>query len=79
MKEDKIVKEIVELFKSGKFTIVTHDRGEYTIYKKHYEDYDKLPSKGNYLVVDGNMGDKGYFPAIVCYLVEALGGKTESV
>lgn len=75
----QINKEIIKLFRSGKFTIVTHDRGCYSIYVGRYFDYEDLPEEADYEVVDGGSGDIGYMPAIVNLLSEALGGTTESV
>lgn len=71
--------EIIKLFRSRKFTLVTHDRGEYSLYAGRYWEYDDLPEEPDYLIVDGGTDDEGYVPAIVAYLVEALGGSTDSI
>lgn len=78
MKEE-VKSEIIKLLRTGKFTIATHDRGTFSIYVGRYFDYDSLPEKADYEVVSGGSDDEGYLPAIVSYLVEALGGFTESV
>lgn len=79
MKEDKIAKEIIKLFRTGKFSIATDDRGCYRIMSGRYYSYEDMPEKGDYQVNDGGADDIGYLPAIVVYLVEALGGTCDSV
>ena len=74
-----VQEEIIRLFRTGKFTIVTHDRGEFSIYVGRYFDYESLPEKPDYTVSSMGMDDYGYIPAIVSYLVEALGGTTDSI
>lgn len=71
--------EIIKLFRTGKFTIVTHDRGSYSIYSGRYYDYEDLPEEPAYHVQDDGIDSEGYMPAIVAYLTEALGGTTDSI
>lgn len=78
-KKKEIRDEIIALFRGRRFTIVTHDRGDYSIYVGHFFDYEHLPEKPDYSVQDGGMDDEGYIPAIVTYLTEALGGSNLSI
>lgn len=71
--------EIIKLFRSGKFSIATDERGCYRIMSGRYFEYDDMPDKGDYQVNDGGTDDIGYMPAIVVYLVEALGGTCDSI
>lgn len=79
MSKENIKEEIIKLFRSGKFTITTDDRGCYSIHSGRYYNYEDAPEKPAYQVNDGGMDDAGYLPAIVTYLVEALGGTCDSV
>jgi hypothetical protein len=68
-------KEIIDLFKSGDFTIVYHDRGYCRVYKgKH--SYEELPKASTGF---DDSESFGYCPDIVTLLAEALGGKTDSI
>jgi hypothetical protein len=71
MKENKIV----ELLRSGDFTIAYHDNGYACLYKGKF-DYDSLPKKE---LSDFDGGDIGYAPNVVVLLVAALGGKIDSI
>jgi hypothetical protein len=75
----EIKDEIIDLFRTRRFTIVTHDRGSYSIYVGRYFDYDKLPDEPDYEINDGGIDDNGYVPSIVVYMTEALGGIELSV
>ena len=67
--------QIMELLKSGDFTIAYHDRGDCSLYKGKY-DYKSLPKKS----VAEFCGDhNGYCPEIVEILSKALGGATDSI
>jgi len=79
MKKKEIKDEIIQLFRTRKFTVVTHDRGTYSIYVGHFFDYEDLPDKPDYEVHDGGSDDDGYIPAIVSYMTEALGGSSLSI
>lgn len=70
-------KKIIDLLKSGNFTIAYHDNGQCGLYKGKL-DYDDLPEKEERLF-EGNHAALGYAPEIVCILVEALGGKIDSI
>jgi hypothetical protein len=68
-------KEIIELLKSGKFTVAYHDFNSPSLYKgKHrYEnlkDSDEVKLYG---------WENGYCPYIVSLLVKALGGTSDSI
>ena len=66
-------KKIIELMKSGDFSLMYHDNGYCTIHKGHikYEDSEtgviELPDK-----------EFGYVPSEVVLLVKALKGKVDS-
>lgn len=79
MAKENIKEEIIKLLRTRKFTIVTHDRGCYSIYVGRYYDYNDLPEKADYEVNDGGMDDEGYLPAMVIYLIEALGGSYDTI
>lgn len=70
-------KKIIELLKSGDFTIAYHDSGEPTLYKGRHK-YDDLPNESIDFVPDYH-GTNGYVPPLVDLLVKALGGKTDSI
>jgi len=66
--------KILEILRSGDFTIAYHDRDCCYLYKgKH--DYDHLPKKFK----DFDGWSEGYIPVEVKYLVEALRGKVETI
>lgn len=73
----KNAKELIKLLKSGDFTIAYHDNGVCSVYKGRHQ-YDDLPEKEDW-EFDMNDNYNGYAPAIVCYLIQALGGKCESI
>ena len=66
---------IIKLLKSGNFTIAYHDSGECTLYKGH-KAYEDLPEDG---IADFGGQTDGYIEDVVELLVEALGGKTETI
>ena len=68
-------KGMIELLKSGDFTIAYHDNCSPSLYKGKHE-YDELPDEVDY---DFDFGNNGYIPEVVEILVEALGGKSDSV
>lgn len=69
-------KKIIELMKSGNFTIAYHDNGQCSLYKGKFE-YDDLPEKSEH---DFEYGDsEGYTPHVVQLLVKALGGASETI
>lgn len=74
----KVEQEIIDLLKTGDFTVAFHDQGECSIYKGIFE-YDDLPEKEDYTVIFGGASDDGYAPALVIYLCEALKGKCVSI
>lgn len=69
-------RELIELIKSGDFTIVYHDNGCCDIYKGKYDDYDDVPLKA---VRTFDCEFDGYLPNEVMFLVQALGGKSMSI
>lgn len=76
-------KKLIELFKSGDFTIIYWDSQDPTIYRgkwdrsKEYErDEYEIMNKAE---VETNFYDMGYVPDIVALLAKALGGKTDSI
>lgn len=77
-------KQLVELFKSGNFTIVYWDNEEPTIYKGRW-NYHKEQEKDDYETMEKSRIDYpmydmgGYCPDIVALLTKALGGKADSI
>jgi len=77
-------KKLIELFRSGDFTIVYWDSGEPTIYRGKW-NYNKEFERDDYETMNKAivkypmyyMG--GYVPDIVALLAEALKGKTDSI
>lgn len=68
--------QIIELLKSGDFTLAYHDNLQCTLYRGKHE-YEDLPENG---VKDfENDFWVGYAPKITCLLVSALQGKIESI
>lgn len=67
---------IIQLLKSGDFTIAYHDNSLYGLYKGKYE-YDDLPETADW---EFDFSDtEGYAPKIVWLLASALGGKCETI
>ena len=76
-------KKIIELFKSGDFTIIYWDNDEPTLYRGKW-DKDKEFKKDDYKemnkhVIDLQEYHSSYLPVIVELLVKALGGKSDSI
>lgn len=69
--------EVIELLKTGNFTIAYHDNGSCCLYKGKFK-YDDLPEAEDYSF---DMDDNyvGYAPSIVHFLASALGGKCDSI
>lgn len=67
-------KKIIEILKSGDFTIAYHDNGYCNLYKGKFE-YDDLKGKP----IEFDDWEDGYTPDVVKQLVEALGGKVVSI
>lgn len=74
-KKQKSREEISKILKSGDFTIAYHDNQDAWLYKGKLE-YDDLPENGG-IPLDGYTD--GYIPVEVDLLVQALGGKTETI
>lgn len=80
MEKDKII----ELLKSGDFTIIYWDRDVPTLYEKKWDiekefardEYETMQKFEINAVISGG---GGYTPDIVYLLTEALGGKAESI
>lgn len=75
--------QLVELFKSGDFTIIYWDSGEPTVYKKKW-DKDEEFNRDQYETLDKfkvefEGWENGYCPYIVDILAVALGGTTDSI
>ncbi len=68
--------ELIELFKSGDFTIAYHDNGHCCVYAGKW-NYDDLPEKEE---AEFDTNDTyGYLPKIVELLTKALGGETQTI
>ena len=65
--------KIIQLLKSGDFTVAYHDNGVCSIYKGKHK-YEDLPDS----IYEPDDTD-GYAPEIVELLVKALGGKIDSI
>ncbi len=81
----KTKEEKLKILRSGKFTIYYHDNdpGSWAVYDtfvedSEIEDWDEF-DKQHKLFEGTGLGELGYAPEEVVLLVEALGGKTESV
>ena len=70
MKREKII----ELLKSGDFTILYHDNGSCQLYRGK-SDYVHAKGHG----VDFTGWSVGYIPVEVSHLVEALGGSVDTI
>lgn len=70
-------KEILELMRSGDFTIAFHDYSRCSFYKGRHK-YDKLPENED-CEFDLHDGFKGYASEIMVLLVKALNGKIDSI
>lgn len=68
--------QLIELLKSGNFTIRYDDNGAGDIVKGRWDTYEKSCKKA--VLEFGGQGD-GYAPVEVELLVEALGGKVQSI
>lgn len=67
-------KQIIAMLRTGNFTLAYHDNQYCVLYRGHH-DYDHLPKREITLPPGG----EGYIPVEVELLVEALGGKVETV
>jgi hypothetical protein len=68
--------KVVEIMRTGDFTIAYHDNDGGCFYKGKHK-YEDLPDDADY---DFDVyGQSGYLPEAVELLVRALGGKSESV
>ena len=69
--------DILDLLRSGDFTITYHDNQSPSLYRKKWEYEDLDGAEEIEFKLDNY--DYGYCPAIVGLLVEALNGKSDSV
>lgn len=84
-KLSNVERELINLLKSGNFSVHYHDNGSGSVYTNRFE-YEAFtdPDTGKELhpgkevfQFDGNT--EGYLPEIIKYLVIALGGKCGTV
>jgi len=68
-------KEIIELMKTGNFTIAYHDSGVCGLYEGKFE-YDELPEKAFH---EFDCEFDGYESRELQLLVKALGGLSQSI
>lgn len=66
---------VVELMRSGNFTIAYHDSEVASLYEGKYK-YEDLPESAEIQYEDWS---EGYCPKIVSLLTRALNGKSDSV
>lgn len=74
--------QILNLLKSGNFTILYHDNGMCCLYpgKIKYDEADDGLNNGVKAMAEFNhTNDIGYTPYIVAMLAKALGGKVDSI
>ena len=69
-------KQVIELLKSGDFTITYHDRCSPSLYKGKWK-YEQLENKEE--IEYETYLETGYCPLIVELLAKALGGKSDSI
>lgn len=79
MKEEKII----EILKSGDFTVIYWDSGVATLYQKKWnyheeQERDDYETLNKFVILETSHTD-GYCPEIVALLVKALGGKSDSI
>jgi len=74
-------KKILDIIKSGNFTLEYHDRGYCTLCLGKYGEYgESCPDEGDFKTEwESDNQTEGYIPSEVALLVEALGGKVYSV
>lgn len=72
----KTKKQIIELLKSGNFTLAYHDKEYCCLYEGHHS-YDELESEQEIFFFE-SYDSEGYIPGEVRLLIEALGGKCET-
>lgn len=75
--------KIIEILKSGDFTIIYWDNGEATLYQKKWDKAEEF-ERDDYATMEKfrifySDWTSGYCPAIVELLVKALGGKSDSI
>lgn len=68
--------EVIDVFKSGEFTIAYHDNGYACLYKGKYK-YDDLPDEHDFEFHDYN--SEGYLSDLVRLLAMALGGGATTI
>lgn len=69
------MKKILELLRSGDFTISYHDNGYCSLSKGHHKYSDEVDTIKDF----DNNETEGYVPSVVALLVKALGGKSNSI
>ncbi|NQT32210.1 MAG: hypothetical protein HQ594_00880 [Candidatus Omnitrophica bacterium] len=73
-------KKIVELLKGGNFTILYHDKEHCSLYRGRYDSYEEISGSKKEAAEFCEFDDKEHFlPKIVSLLVDALGGRCDSV
>lgn len=76
-------KQLIELLKSGDFTIMYWDNGEASVYKGKW-NYNKEFKKDEYKMMNKSLvyetnDEIGYLPKIVDLLVKSLGGRADTI
>jgi hypothetical protein len=79
----KTREQIIQILKSGDFTIYYHDNEAPTLYQKKWDmdeenDRDECETVKKFEIDFDDYGGGGYCPEIVDLLTEALGGVTGS-
>ena len=72
------MKKIIEILKSGNFSILYHDNGMCGLYKGK-KTYNQLKEDEEAIAEFEDWTSNGYCPKIVELLTKALGGKTDSI
>jgi len=73
------MKKLIDLLKSGNFTIYYHDNQACVIYKGKFKDEDSIPEGEKPVFEFDYNSQEGYCPGEVAALAKALGGKALSI
>ena len=73
-----MTKKVIELLRSGNFTIIYHDNQCCSLYKGHVK-IDDIEEDAKTEFEFDDLGQDGYLPSVVQALVKALGGKSDSI
>jgi len=69
---------ILNLIKSGNFTVITWDNGQYSFYEGK-QTVDTVSDKDLEAFIEFDCEEDGYMPDAVALLIKALGGNWGSI